>query len=208
MTKKQRTIEIRCEECEKIVKALVIGDYMTETSQEEPILVSFLKCPRCAGPMIVWQDPGGAGWSEPYRMYPPEEYEIFFGFPEEIRFLLIEAYQCYKHKTYTASVIMCRKTLEGICYLNGIKRKSMSLPKRLQKLKEKGIIDNQLHEWAKVIKDAGNDAVHFSLVTFSKQDAHDILDFTRALADYIFNLREKFEKYKKRQTSRRASRGT
>ena len=49
-----------------------------------------------------------------------------------------------------------RKTLEGICSAHGVK--SGTLAAELQKLKEKGIIESRLFEWAEELRTMGNEA--------------------------------------------------
>ena len=92
---------------------------------------------------------------------------------------------------------MCRKTLEGICSAHGAK--SRSLAGELRELKEKGIIENRLFEWAEELRTMGNEAAHGVEFVASREDAEDTLQFTEALIEYVFTYRDRFEEFKKRR---------
>lgn len=89
---------------------------------------------------------------------------------------------------------MCRKTLEGICAEHGVK--GNDLVKSLKDLKDKGIIENRLYEWADALPISGNEAAYDVNATISSEDAQDVLEFTNALLEYIFTFRDKFEELK------------
>jgi len=50
-----------------------------------------------------------------------------------------EAHACFKAKAYTATAIMCRKTLEGIADENKITVRNLATA--LKEMKDKGIIE-------------------------------------------------------------------
>ncbi len=93
---------------------------------------------------------------------------------------------------------MCRKTLEGIAEENNITARNLATA--LKEMKDKGIIENRLYEWADVLRISGNEAAHGVTSKISPQDAKDILEFTHALLEYVFTFQEKFEQFKKRQS--------
>jgi hypothetical protein len=92
---------------------------------------------------------------------------------------------------------MCRKTLEGICEAHKIT--SRNLATSLKEMKDQGIIENRLFEWADALRISGNEAAHSVTVSISAQDARDILEFTNALLEYVFTFQDKFEEFKKRR---------
>ena len=98
---------------------------------------------------------------------------------------------------------MCRKTLEGIAKEHGVT--SNNLVGALKEMRDKGIIENRLYEWADALRTSGNEVAHDVDITISAQDAKDILEFTNALLEYVFTFREKFEKWKARRESKKAS---
>jgi hypothetical protein len=74
--------------------------------------------------------------------------------------------------------------------------------KSLEKMKTDGLINDQLFEWADVMRHAGNDAAHDVNVTISSEDARDMLDFTKAILDYLFSFRDQFEQFKQRRNTK------
>ena len=189
---------VECKRCEAIVDAVELHQYFNKDWNEYSLRYVFLKCPSCEEPFIVSQEYlGGDFWDEPYRMYPPQERRINPSIPESIKNIYQEALSCFKGKAFTATVIMCRKTLEGICSTHGITARN--LESSLKEMKEKGIIETRLFEWAEALRISGNEAAHDVNVTFQNQDAKDILEFTDALLEYVFTFRDKFNEFKKRR---------
>jgi hypothetical protein len=119
--------------------------------------------------------------------------------PNSLRLAYEEARSCFRAKAYTATAIMCRKTLEGIADENKITARNLGIA--LKEMKDKGIIENRLYEWADALRISGNEAAHGVNSQVSRQDANDILEFTHALLEYVFTFQEKFEQFKKRQRS-------
>ena len=91
-----------------------------------------------------------------------------------------------------------QETLEGIAEENKITVRNLAAA--LKEMKEKGIIENRLYEWADTLRISGNEAAHGVNLQVSQQDAKDILEFTQALLEYVFTFQEKFEQFKKRQS--------
>ena len=191
---------VECRDYEALVDAKVLYSYDHFVPAEEGLdeKYSFLKCPKCDCPLLVARENYGGGiWSEPYRLYPPRDKTVNPSLPKPIRNTYQEALSCFEGKNFTASAIMCRKTLEGIC--NALDIKVRNLKSGLEELKDKGIIENRLFEWANALRISGNEAVHDVNVTVSGQNAKDIIEFTEALLEYIFTFRDKFDKFLKRQ---------
>ncbi|HLD39511.1 MAG TPA: DUF4145 domain-containing protein [Candidatus Nanoarchaeia archaeon] len=189
---------LECNYCEAAVDAKVLNSY--DCFDEEmviPIRYIFLQCPRCSSPFLAYQEDYGNGWDEPTRLFPPRDKEVNPSLPESIRNAYKEARSCFKGKNYTAAIIMCRKTLEGVCCVHGIKARNLSLG--LKEMKSKGIIENRLFEWAEALRIYGNEAAHDVQVIISAQDAKDIVAFTDALLEYVFTFRDKFNEFIERR---------
>jgi hypothetical protein len=60
-------------------------------------------------------------------------------------------------------------------------------------------ITDQLFEWADALRLSGNEAAHDVQVTFSAEDARDLLDFTVAILDFTYSFRVKFEAFRARR---------
>jgi hypothetical protein len=182
---------LECKQCEALVNAEELSRY--ELNEDDwPITYTFLKCPKCQRPLLAEEDIFG-----PERVYPPSDNRINPNLPEPLRVAYGEALACFKSKAHTATAIMCRKTLEGICVEHGVKART--LVSSLKELKDRGIIESRLFEWADALRISGNEAAHDVKVTISAEDARDILEFTNALLEYVFTFRDKFEAFKKRR---------
>lgn len=189
---------LECKYCEAVVDAKLLNSYdIIDDEEGIPYRYSFLRCPKCSSPFLAYQNNYGDGWDEPSRLFPPKEKQVNPSLPEPIRNAYKEALSAFKAKAYTASAIMCRKTLEGICSVHGMKAKSLALA--IKELKSKGIIESRLFEWAEALRISGNEAAHDVGTTISAQDARDIVEFTDALLEYVFTFKDKFNEFIERR---------
>ena len=69
----------------------------------------------------------------------------------------------------------------------------------LPELRDRGIIDLRLYDWADALRLVGNEAAHDVNVTVAPEDARDIVEFTNALLEYLFAFRERFERFEQRR---------
>ena len=198
---------VECKECEALVNAIILKDYSLYNDETGiACKYSFLKCPKCASPFLVIQENfGGDYWDDPYRLYPTQD-KINPFYPEPIKKAYSEAQSCFKTKAYTAAAIMCRKTLEGICVEHKIKERTLATS--VKKMKDQGIIESRLFEWADTLRISGNEAAHDLSVTVAADDARDIMEFTNALLEYVFSFKDKYEQYKKRQKNKKKKKST
>jgi hypothetical protein len=189
---------VECPNCEATVDGKILASY--ENFDEEAGLAGkylFLRCPVCERALLTLQVDFGGGWDEPTRIYPPREGRLNPNIPSSIRLAYEEARTCYKSKAYTATAIMCRKTLEGIADEQNITAKNLALA--LKEMRDKRIIENRLFDWADMLRISGNEAAHGVKTTINPQDAKDILEFTNALIEYIFTFQERFTQFQERR---------
>jgi hypothetical protein len=192
---------LECKYCEAVVNAIEIDSYEMDPDDEPgPIRFTFCRCPKCSSALLASQTDLGEGFDEPYRMYPPQEGRLNWSIPRPIRAAYQEAHSCLKAKAHTAAAIMCRKTLEGICAEHGTTERT--LVKSLERLKEAGVIETRLFEWAEALRLYGNEAAHDVAIVVSPEDAKDLVEFTAALLEYLFTFRNKFEQFKERRAGR------
>lgn len=85
--------------------------------------------------------------------------------------------------------------------LNAKTRRDLGL--RLPWLFDNGKLPNDLRELSSCIKEDGNDGAHAG--TLTKEDAEDLLDFTRALLERIYTEPERLRLAKERRDLRRSS---
>jgi len=192
---------IECQECEAIVDAQIIGDYVCLPEETGlPAKITFCKCPSCSSPLVILQEENPDGLDAPLRLYPSER-KANYNLPKELRNSFDESLKCQKAKCYTAAAMMCRRTLEGLCKHHD--KNSKNLATGIQSLHSKGIIDKSLFEWAEALRRDGNLAAHDMQATISGDDAKDLIDFSEAILDYVFVLHDRFEEYKRRQEEKK-----
>lgn len=190
---------LECDQCGALVDAAVQKEHWVEHPSGDQYMYTLATCPRCESPFIALQEVDfDRSRSCPERLYPPTRTAGSSSLPATIRPSFEEAATCFRAKAYTATTIMCRKTLEGICQAHDVRERTLDAA--LTKLRDNGTIDARLYEWADELRLFGNDAAHDVTVTIDAADARDILEFTRALVEYVFTFRERFQEFKTRRS--------
>lgn len=195
---------IECKNCNAHVEAQSKGNFEILSNGEKPSsLYSLLQCTKCSAPMMASQlnignMAEGDKWDTPVRLFPPSNYRPNPNAPENIQAAFSEAHICYRNRAYTASAILCRKTLEGVC--KAYKINERNLMEALKAMKDQNFIDERLYEWSDALRHAGNEAAHDVNITVSQEDALDILEFTNAILDYLFSYRARFKNFKDRRS--------
>ncbi len=194
---------VECSECRQYVEGEETGSYWRHFDGREPSCrYTLLACSSCASPILVRQTnignmAEGDKWDTPFVIFPPSDARINPNAPADIRGAFEEACACYRSRAYTASAIMCRKTIEGVCVAHGVTERSLNAS--LEKMKEIGLIDDRLFEWSDALRIVGNEAAHGVGITITQPDAKDTLEFTNAILDYMFSYRDRFEQFQKRR---------
>ena len=194
---------IECSECGARVEAEEIGSYQYLRTEDKPSgRFVLLRCKQCNCPILACQDnvgnmADGDVWGSASVLYPRQDAHTNPSAPGPIQNAFRDAAASFRCGAYTASAIMCRKTLEGVCHCQGATGRTLA--ESIEELRQDGAIDSRLHEWSTALRMAGNEAAHDVEVTISKEDARDMLDFTNAIIDYLFSFRDKFERFKARR---------
>lgn len=132
-------------------------------------------------------------------LWPRSVQEMNSAIPEALRLEVGEARKCFKNAAYTATVVMVRRTLEGVCAEHGLK--SSTLVKALAEMEKTGLIEGRLLEWAQALRILGNEGAHFTGHRVSREDAEDSLAFAEAILNYMYVFSEQFTEFKKRRQS-------
>ena len=198
---------VRCPSCEVAVPAEAVGSYEVPEDMGETTQHLLLRCKECSSPFLVRRFGSFTGFEEgspysPVTVLYPAERVLDASVPKTIGNSYDEASTCAGSGASTACAIMCRRTLEAICAHHGIVKGN--LDGKLKKLRDDGVIEQRLFEWADSLRLVGNEAAHDVHVEVSKEDARDLLDFTRALVEYIFTFTENFKRFKDRRAAREA----
>jgi hypothetical protein len=192
---------LECTNCNALVDGEVLYSYAEETSGGPPCIWFFSRCPKCKIALLAAQEDYGGEKSPIFRVYPPGEKTLSYAVPDGIKKSFVEAQACFKAQAFTACALMCRKTLEGICVHHSVK--SRALAAMLKELKDQGLIEARLFEWADALRMSGNEAAHDTAVVISSAEARDLIEFTEALIEYLFTYRDKFESFKRRRNAKR-----
>jgi hypothetical protein len=195
---------IECPYCMSRVTAVKHGGRKHYDPREDPFPyeVQVLACPSCNNTLVGLEEE----YPEEYqdgrprlatRLWPNPKQNISWHLPEIVKTSLEEADRCISSGAFSACVVMSGRALEGI----GVyyKMKSKSLQGILKELKEHDIIDSRLYEWSNELRIIRNIGAHATTDKVVKQDAEDVLEFTKAICDYVFILTNKFEEFKKRR---------
>jgi len=197
---------IECSECRQYTDAKESGSYWRHVNGGEASSrrYTLLGCTNCGTPILVRQShignsPDDDKWDTPSVIFPQNTTRVNPNAPINIRAAFEEANSCYRSQAYTASAIMCCKTLEGVCASHGVNERGLGAS--LLKMKDEGFIDERLYEWAGALKAVGNDAAPGMGAPIGPSDAKDTLEFTTAILDYMFSYRDRFEQFKRRQNN-------
>ena len=202
---------LHCPTCATRTSMRSHGSFRRTQSESEAVdkKVTLHECEECSSPIVteaplVYDDEfGGATWGEAERVLPANA-NLEFDVPGGVASALDEARRCAQFGCFTACAVMCRRTIEMMCREKNVN--TGNLASNLKKLAEDSVIDARLHQWATALRSDGNLAAHDPQAMFSANDARDLLDFTRAIIDYVYVLDAKFREFEmRRQTKRTAS---
>ena len=203
---------IWCTRCEKQTTAYETGlvakeSYIGFKNVTMPARQTILACCEgCKEPSLFIREENAwdsSEWDDLVRVWPNPVRPLSEAIPVALRTEQAEARKCFDAKAYTATVVMVRRTLEGICDHQGIKEKV--LQKSLLKLKENDLIDRRLFEWASELRVLGNEGAHYTGRLVSREDAADAVDFSEAMLDYMYVLTAKFNGFQKRRKAKALS---
>ncbi len=186
---------VECFRCKARVDGKVIAEHVcSDDDDPAPFTTTLLECPGCKTTLVAgkyaYEDEASRVWPEPERYF---SWEI----PEEIRNSLQEAMICFKASAFNASTVMAGRALEAICRHFGTAKSLLGAG--IKELREKGIIDNRLAEWAAELQKARNLSAHASGEKTSREDAEDLLQFVNAICEYVFVLTSRFERFMERK---------
>ncbi|SOD70173.1 protein of unknown function [Streptomyces sp. 1222.2] len=193
-------IVVHCPPCDKPVIAHSKGRALEpDTDMWGPgDLVTLAQCSECGCAMVVTQSDDLEGrWSDPVRVYPPTSDQLSLMVPSKLRDECEEARHCFTAKAYTATAVMVRRVLEGLCLDQGATAKP--LINALKQLADDGKLDGRLLEWAQELRGLGNQGAHHTGAPVQKQDAHDALLLAEEILNYVYALPIQFEAFRRRR---------
>ena len=197
---------IECAYCNSQVDGRVLAKHEVPRGEDwGPFEYVFLICPVCNSAHVGLSEEIQVGdneyvWSTLTRVWPNPARQPDYRVPTVVSLSLDEAEKCYRAGAYSACAVMCGRAIEGICVeILGQK----NIAKGLQGLMEKNVIDARLYHWAESLREERNISAHASGKSTSKDDARDLMDFARAIFEYIFVLSARYVEYKQRKTRKK-----
>lgn len=169
---------IECPHCESKVDGIEKGEVPdNDPDYPFPCKRVLVQCPVCRAALLGITEKIQIGqdewvWDSLHRLWPPQDSNIDKVIPEIARVSLVEARLCFKARAYSACVVMCGRTIEGLCIHH--KTKGKTLASGLKELREKDIIDSRLFEWGEALRKHRNIGAHATAVKISKEDAKDL----------------------------------
>jgi hypothetical protein len=196
---------IECPRCDAKVDAKTLASKQYRGDDDLPSATHFLECPVCHLCIVAEQAQFGPDeFSSPIRLWPnpSSSTSLHFSIPELTQQSIEEAQKCFSVRAYAACAVMCRRALETICAEH--KTKSKILAGGLKELRDKKIIDEKLFEWGDALRQHGNIGAHASedAEPVSREDARNLLEFARAICEYVFVLSAKYAEYQARQNAK------
>jgi hypothetical protein len=206
---REPNVAVHCIKCRKYVTAIVHGTWLDEYGPDSDYATRHTmgECPDCAQvllfkhssrPELLDESGYGQWWGDPELLYPTASTRLDPSVPPRIAQSYHEAAMSQSVGAQTATAIMCRRTLEGICV--HYEARGSSLYERLKYLRDKGTIDARIYDWSdSVLRSLGNDAAHNIDEVISAEDAEAALEFTKAIIEYLFVFSAAFERFKERR---------
>jgi hypothetical protein len=127
---------------------------------------------------------------------------VSYRVPPDIRGDLVEAEKCLNSGAYTAAVTMAGRALEGL--VRKLTSRSVRLQEGIKELHQSKVIDDRLLDWADKLRLERNEGAHASGRSYNAQDAADLVEFSKAISEYVFDITHRFEKFMARRTKREA----
>ncbi|MFO8234403.1 MAG: DUF4145 domain-containing protein [Bacteroidales bacterium] len=152
------------------------------------------KCPnpKCNGHIFFISDPAG----QLIKTYP--SLKISFNserIPDRIKNTFDEALICHANNCFIASAIMIRKTLEEICLEKS--SEGENLFKRIENLKSKIVIPEELINGMQELRLLGNDAAHIEAKTYEqigKDELEISIEFTKEILKAVYQYESLLDK--------------
>jgi len=197
-----------CRACEVIVAAETLAQYSAVLDPRAGATerFTFARCPKCDSPLLTREqfyghEDGKEVWSEPYRLYPAKDELVGPRIPRAVRNGFAEALNCFNAQAYSASTIMCRRTLEAAC--SELDVSSSALRGALEELSGRGLVDARVLDWLDALPPLSDKP---GAEPVSREKAREVVEFTDALLAYLYTFRDRLEEFRQRHGIRTGAR--
>jgi hypothetical protein len=200
--KKRLAIQLvlTCYSCEQ-PRSFIVSSIHEIPAERPPEEYTFASCSQCKKPSVFYREDMGDGFENEnyYRVYPAEDRHLGFALPKIVRDSYEEAVRCDSARTPTACVVMVGRTLEAVCkeFDPGTK----NILRGLKSMYDKGLISQEILEWSNELRVLRNLGAHATRQSIDRTDARGALDFLQAILEILYDLRPKFEQFRRRRKS-------
>jgi Domain of unknown function (DUF4145) len=226
----QKTFIVECPYCKAKVGAIEEGRAVQSGIDDggapyaDSIIVG--KCPGCncliagTSEQIEFQDINAEydRWSDAVRIYPkPAKSFPNTRMPKALRDSLIEADRAIQANANMAACVMFGRALEALCrdHLQdkatepSQKKKTIMLGQGIKQLREQNIIDDRLFDWSQQLQAFRNLAAHpDDDFAPSRQDTEDLQAFVSAITEYVYDLTDRYNEFKRRMAEKEKKKPT
>ncbi len=200
------TLRMRCPICGDRGTLDVLGiqgQDLTVTSRERGLHLGSRRCPNpeCHAHIFVAYNEGG----ELIVSYPPEVIDFdATNLPDKVLAALVEAIQCHAVGSYSAAALMVRKTLEAMCENRGAE--GANLKERIDALRGKVTLPDELIDGLQVLRLLGNDAGHVEARVYDEvgeDEARLAIEIAKQVLETVYQRTALVERLRnrKRQTA-------
>lgn len=134
-----------------------------------------------------------------HRLYPPLPRVLDCHLPESVDKPYLEACETELMHAPMACAVMIGRALEAAC--KDFDSQTKTIADGLRRMKDRGALTAELFEWASELRVLRNEAAHASQKDVTESDASEALDFLQAILEIVYDIRPKFERFKKRRAT-------
>src|ERR1043165_2416856 len=160
---------------------------------------ALLRCSSCERPVMVssyGQETNETHKFKNCKVYPPFIQQADKDIPDRIRLIFQEALNCAGVQAWNAVATMCRRAVqEAVVEKQGA---GNTLYAQIEDLKKKGLLVNQLVDFAHTVRGIGRDGAHADpgFIDIDPQNADDAIEFCRQFFDYLYVVPQKLARQK------------
>lgn len=201
-TQPPETFPYHCPNCDKAVLAEVLARWQVNPNhgdEWETHQWTATRCQSCNVPLLFIQqtEAGMSDWPEREQAFPETDRQLPWPVPANIRNDFAEARRDMRTRAYTSAALMARRVVDAIRKEQGYPQGSLF--DGLTAMKDAGVINDRLYEWADTARVVGNEGAHDTDVPVGHEDAEEVLRFIEALADYLYVFQRQYEEFKRRR---------
>jgi len=173
-------------------------------AEREEYYSALFQCPKCnKQSLFILGSRNVSGKTYYYKtQFPKSSPEHMSEVPKNIEDDRFEAWKCYLSGCYKASAIMARASLQNA--VRSLNAKGNDLYHEILDLKERGIITNQIADFAHEVRITGNDVAHPNELTIvSQEEIEESLEFLNSFLHIVFVLPSLVDKRKEGREERK-----